>query len=98
MANRRRTKKEKEKIALWLKTEEGRRWQQNKMAEKNVVNAKNRKKADIFLMKKLGIKYDCKKCIHGIGRHCTLELENGCVDYCEVNTLKRHKDIASERQ
>ena len=93
MTFKQRTKKEKEKTAIWLKTEEGKNWQQNKIAEKNTVNAKNRKKADIALMNELGIEYDCKKCLHGIGRHCLLKLKNGCIDYFERSTLKQHKDF-----
>jgi len=43
-----------------------------------------RNKLMIRSMKAKGIKFDCKKCCHGIGGHCTDQTEIGCTYFYDA--------------
>lgn len=56
------------------------RWQSDKSAKRK---AKSR-----IIMKKLGLSYDCQKCIHGLTQSCTDTLKNGCIYFAdEINEV-----------
>lgn len=86
-------KNTKEETKKWLKTSEGKRWLSDVIDRKHKDNEFKNMVKCVETMDRLGISVDCKKCLHGIGHHCDLDLKNGCPDYLEVHTLKTIKEM-----
>lgn len=71
----------KSEIRIWLRTPEGRAWLNRKIEARNESKEVERRRRAVSKMKRLGLHYDCAKCIHGIGKHCTWRLPDGCTDF-----------------
>jgi hypothetical protein len=80
-SRRRKPTRSKAEVRAWLKTTEGKAWLERKIKEKNDEKARQRDLADMAEMKKRGLHFDCAECLHGIGRHCLLNLPDGCMDF-----------------
>lgn len=71
-------KRSKAEIRAWLKTSAGQAWLRRKMADKNGSKERKRRLRDDAEMARLGLHYDCKLCVHGIGEHCPGGRPDGC--------------------
>jgi hypothetical protein len=76
----------KEETKLWLKTEQGQQWLEKRIEQNCVGKSACRKLKTIKKMQQLGLHYDCSKCLHEIGHHCSWHLPDGCPDFLMVGS------------
>jgi len=77
-------KRSRAEIRKWLKTDEGKKWLQAKIDQKNESKENRRKREETLFMKKHNLHFDCSECLAGIGKHCTNNLPDGCPSFIPV--------------
>lgn len=78
---KKRRKQSKAQVRAWLQTPEGQCWLENKKAEKEADKSLSRRLRLMSEVDRAGKVYDCSECLHGIGRHCTMALPRGCLNF-----------------
>ena len=77
----------KAQTRVWLGTEAGKLWLARKQVERQEEKHLRRMQKEAEIMAESGASYDCRQCLHGIGRHCTNDLPHGCPSFARAKAV-----------